>query len=578
MDQVRSGLDAAAAAELGLCRSQINELEQRRAVLRADFERERKQLHARREELHNEVSVLSEKLDMVASLDLHEVCAARDDLKGLLTASLVPDPVAQDLAVRIYNSLRNLREITDLAVAATSRRIEAEQNLDAAQVDLVASTSASLSPLPDNEDLERLEQLRTEIFSYPTTMSTHGPQPSMTLQELRTEESIVLERLGYESYSAYVRGIPLVQTDLERAARREGALRRVQQFQQELQQLTLESPDPQDLELAEMELSVMLQTASELLAADRIGSTADVPIVAMSAAAADARRADNVREVVTLLRERKVPAQARDTGEVQIAADRLRQVLEQAAGPVLNETWLDSQAWTGTTEDLLRVVDLWLAVFQNPADWVASTRSQVQDLRAQIAVTEAEEPQPSDVNQWAQVEAELDAVMDRMVDAQTRAERHDRAMTNLAELRDEELRIRGQERELLGALAEAQAQLQEAQLQEAQLPGRLAQGVGAEPQLPPRYQAGAATTADRSSADQCEWALIERLAQQRAVSFLGSVPLLIDALPSDPLAQHQVIQRVQEMSAVVQLVILSDHDWLFEQAQSGRFPAVAIQF
>jgi hypothetical protein len=257
--------------------------------------------------------------------------------------------------------------------------------------------------------------------------------------------------------------------------------------------------------------------------------------------------------------------------------------LEQAAGPVLNETWLDSQAWTGTTEDLLRVVDLWLAVFQNPADWVASTRSQVQDLRAQIAVTEAEEPQPSDVNQWAQVEAELDAVMDRMVDAQTRAERHDRAMTNLAELRDEELRIRGQERELLGALAEAQAQLQEAQLQEAQLqeaqlPGRLAQGVGAEPQLPPRYQAGAATTADRSSADQCEWALIERLAQQRAVSFLGSVPLLIDALPSDPLAQHQVIQRVQEMSAVVQLVILSDHDWLFEQAQSGRFPAVAIQF
>ena len=593
MEQVRSGLDAEAASELGLCRIQIDELEARRAVLRAEFEWERQRLDARREELHAEVSVLSEKLDMVASLDLHEVCAARDELKGLLTASLVPDPVAQELAVRIYNSLRNLREITDRAVAATSRRVEAEQNLDAAQVDLVASTSASLSPLPNADDLERLEQLRTEIFSYPTTMSTFDLQPPVTLQELRAEESQVLKRLGYESYSDYVRGIPLVKTDLERSARRESAMRRVQQFQQELQQLILESPDPQDLELAEMELSVMLQSASELLATDSIDPSSEVPAEPMSATATDAQRAENVRAVVTLLRERKVAAAVIDTAEVHLVAERLRVAVERAAGPVLNETWLDSQAWTGTGEDLLRVVDLWLAVFQDPADWVASTRSQMQDLRAQIVVTEAEEPQPNDVSQWAQVEAELDAVMDRMVDAQSRAALHDQSMTNLADLRDKELQVRGQERELLGALAEAQAQLHEAQLQEAQLHAAQlheaqlhaaqlknlqAQEVRAQPQLPPRYRAGSPVDAERSLADDCEWTLIERVAQQRAVSFLGSVPLLIDALPSDPLAQHQVIQRVQEMSAVVQLVILSDHEWLFEQAQSGRFPALAIQF
>ncbi|MCX6524465.1 MAG: hypothetical protein NTX58_06810 [Actinobacteria bacterium] len=303
--------------------------ESQRLELRAQWEDDRQLLQNRRVELLEEISLLNEKLDMVALLDLQAVCSARDELKSLMTASLVPDPVAQELALRIYNSLRNLREITDLAVAATSRRIEAEQNLDAAQDDLVASTSASLSQLPNQDDLERLEELRNQIFSYPTTFSSpQVPKPQFSLQELRLEESALLQRLGYESYSAYVRGIPFVQTDLVRASRRERAVERVVQVQQELQGLIEGSPDPQDLELAEMELSVMLQTAAELLATGEpaeLSGQSPVSAVVLSAAAADAQRADNVREVVALLRERKVAAVVLDSGEVLQAAHRLRQ-------------------------------------------------------------------------------------------------------------------------------------------------------------------------------------------------------------------------------------------------------------
>jgi hypothetical protein len=222
------------------------------------------------------------------------------------------------------------------------------------------------------------------------------------------------------------------------------------------------------------------------------------------------------------------------------------------------------------------VVDLWLAVFQDPADWVASTQAQINDLRAQISTAEAEELHQGDLSEWAQVEAELDRVMDQMIEAQTRSAQHDQAMMQLAELRDQELQLRSQESELLRVLAQAETKLQKAQLQaQQQAPLQVA---ASSQVLPPTYRSGSAGVNQRSTADDCEWALIERVAQQRAISFLGSIPLLIDSLPSDPLAQHKVIERAREMSAVVQVVILSENQWLFDQAQSGSFGASAIQF
>ena len=266
-----------------------------------------------------------------------------------------------------------------------------------------------------------------------------------------------------------------------------------------------------------------------------------------------------------------------DSGEVLQAAHRLRQEVERAAGPGLNETWLHAESSTESPEDLLRGVDLWLAVFQDPADWVASTQSQINDLRAQVSAAEAEEFHQGDLSEWAQVEAELDLVMDQMIESQTRVAQHDQAMMQLAALRDQELQLRSQERELLTVLAQEETQVQQAQLQ-AQLQAPALQVPASNQVLPPTYRSGSNGVHQRSTADDCEWALIERVAQQRAISFLGSVPLLIDSLPSDPLAQHKVIERAREMSAVVQMVILSENQWLFEQAQSGSFAASAIQF
>jgi multidrug efflux pump subunit AcrA (membrane-fusion protein) len=167
--------------------------------------------------------------------------------------------------------------------------------------------------------------------------------------------------------------------------------------------------------------------------------------------------------------------------------------------------------------------------------------------------------------------------MDQMIEAQTRSAQHDQAMMQLAELRDQELQLRSQESELLRVLAQAETQLQQAQ-QQAQQQAPMLQVAASSQVLPPTYRSGSAGDHQRSTADDCEWALIERVAQQRAISFLGSIPLLIDSLPSDPLAQHKIIERAREMSAIVQMVILSENQWLFDQAHSGSFAATAIQF
>ena len=63
-----------------------------------------------------------------------------------------------------------------------------------------------------------------------------------------------------------------------------------------------------------------------------------------------------------------------------------------------------------------------------------------------------------------------------------------------------------------------------------------------------------------------EWALIARLAEQRSVSFAGSVPLLVDGLPKDRALSIELLERMDRMSDQVQVVVVatdsSAEDWV----------------
>ncbi|MDQ2678845.1 MAG: hypothetical protein M3Y51_08890, partial [Actinomycetota bacterium] len=76
----------------------------------------------------------------------------------------------------------------------------------------------------------------------------------------------------------------------------------------------------------------------------------------------------------------------------------------------------------------------------------------------------------------------------------------------------------------------------------------------APPTQPPPYRPTSAPQLAGGGAQ--EWAVVSRLAEQRSVSFAGSVPVLVDGLPEDPDAATAVVRRLQAMSDLIQVVLL----------------------
>jgi hypothetical protein len=73
-------------------------------------------------------------------------------------------------------------------------------------------------------------------------------------------------------------------------------------------------------------------------------------------------------------------------------------------------------------------------------------------------------------------------------------------------------------------------------------------------------QAAAGAEAEEASLDAIEWYVLARLAQQRAVSFVGSAPFAIDDAFADWSAADLVgiLARLARMSEVIQVIFLTD--------------------
>ncbi|MGE3620431.1 MAG: hypothetical protein AB7L84_08210 [Acidimicrobiia bacterium] len=78
--------------------------------------------------------------------------------------------------------------------------------------------------------------------------------------------------------------------------------------------------------------------------------------------------------------------------------------------------------------------------------------------------------------------------------------------------------------------------------------------------------------------DQVEWHLLSRMASQRALSFAGSVPLLLDhALDGlDPALVRQVLDRLEPMADAVQLVVLSEDPTVLAWARAAGSRRAAV--
>jgi hypothetical protein len=395
---------------------------------------------------------------------------------------------------------------------------------------------------------------------------------------LRAEEAVLLDRLGFDTYSAYVMGIPSVRAGMERADRIDAARGRVARAEAALGAAT--PPPERDVNGLE-HLLPLLGDAHALL-----GETG--PDRPAGDGAPDL--GVEVDRVISRLRDLRLPAPGADDPGVIAAMDALRAALGSDRAPGV----------AVSPPELLEIADAWIAGSVGRSALAEQQRAHLAELEAELGELEnAPEPE-RDVAQWARVEADLDAALDRLAEAEDRVRRHEEAMDRLADLRAEELVLRERERELLSALSgggteattPAWSAVRDSPLDGPPSPESSGEpppfrGVAGDsvPMSPPPTAPGDVSADDAihptAAAESSEgegdpvWALISRLAEQRAVSFAGSVPLVIDGLPATDEVRQPLLERIAAMSDLVQMVVLSDDPVVLEWATGlGHLAAV----
>jgi hypothetical protein len=322
-----------------------------------------------------------------------------------------------------------------------------------------------------------------------------GGRNRRRVTDLRAEEAVLLDRLGYDTYTAYVMGIPSegVATDQptdgqadEQGDPHPGAdahRERVERLEARLEALLADEPGELAVAEAEAELLGLLDEAAALVGTGPVG-------VQPGAATVEARR------LAVLLRSRR-----HEDREVTAPED----------------TEVDGAPGTGAEADI-------------------------------------------------DVEAELDAARARLAAVQARVEAHEQATAQVALLRERELELRDRERALLARIAAvatsgaADEAVPDPAVSGQELPDQ---------ELSGQELSGQEVSGQEVSAvgpDAAEWAVVARLARQRSVSFVGALPMLVDGVPADPSARSAVLGRLDRMSDLVQVVVVSDDDAAAEWA------------
>jgi len=606
MEEVRQGLDSFSRAALDVVRGQIEALESRRATLRQQWEARLREHRERREALVGELSDARATLDRAGHVDPSAVAAAREQLAAALDVPDGPDPAALDLADRLESAAQAVWSDAQRAAADAAREQEASRALVQARHELAEAEAGTDRSTFDPSVVRRLEQVREELFASDDRGALLGPARSKRrIQELRAEEAVLLDQLGFDTYSAYVMGIPSVRAALDRSERLVAARERVARAEAELGTIRAGAVMDAERRHHAIELSSLIEQAAALLGTAPLVTP---PPGDLSPGASE-RLVEQARGLVEQLRRRRTLPPGPDAPQVRDAVRALQAALQHVGA-------LEPTPSVVTGRDapraLLGVADAWLAGSRERESAAIVARQRVQAIEAELAALDASAPPERDVSQWAEVEADLDAALDRLAETEDRVRAHEEAMDRLADLRGEELALRERERELLAALSEDATDVPTAGPPTPPgQPPRTGNLFAADPfsaadpfapsgapSTPPPFRgasAGApagppsaspfagpaepsepeapATAPSAPSGVDLHWTLVSRLAEQRAVSFAGSLPLVVDGLPTDAGLRDRLLERIRAMSDLIQIVVLSDEpavrDWVVRQGHDA---------
>jgi hypothetical protein len=597
LEDLHAARDPLAPTSLDAARERLAELEaagRRTAPVEGDPVARAEELRRRRSEL--EAALLA--IDVIDPYPVEVALArVRADDPTELVASVEAIELADELE-RLDAALGSASSTLDAAGADDVA--DARRRLDEARTALADAEEAVRQPDLDRNSLAELERAHDAVLEALEGADRRfgGERARRRLDQARASEQEVLDRLGFRSYTDYLLGTSVIDADPAQERRVDEARAQLREAERAWERLSaLVEADLARAELRQRWRDARAE-ATELLGHDP-GDQLDwalrqhrVPL---------ARREETARLLAAL--EAAGLALAGEDVPDEVLAD-------------LAETWLAEHRATtaqrGRLERELADLDVELALATQATrerELAAAAAAHVDDAdvgrrtlldEARAAVTAAEQR----VARHRQAEAEvvrLKQVLEGAADderravesvthaeaalaAATTAERqalvaatdasdesaaataaHDRAVAALDDLETRLAAARdGVEpvAELAAAASEAAAATGRA---EAAL---VAARAAAESLASELDDARRASTAPAERApldpaqllDQIEWYLLARLAAQRAVSYAGSVPLVVDdALRGlRPVELERLLERLERGAQSVQVVVLTD--------------------
>lgn len=483
-----------------------------RQELRRAAQAERAALIAASHELHDEVQSLEAK-------DPQRLVEVRDQLLVLLDGPGGPDPDALDLAEALDVVMAEEHTVEERRAAAERQLATAEVARAEARAQVDRIEQAQRSPVHDPDLTNRLERVRDQIYA-PGTSSSE-------MDELRATEAELLDALGYETYTAYVTGVPNARALAEHTAALHDAASRLESATDEVVRLRAVLPDEGVFEELESRRTVLMGRAHHLLAdavaSGRAGSTATTTV------RTDERRPEVLAE---LLREVRLASPSADDPNVLAATEALRDHLVLVGAEV---------GWVRSPTEVAAVAETMVERLADVPERLVAARRRAESLDAEVARIEAGLVQTDDA-ELDVMTAEVRAADARLAAAQARVVRHHEVQSEMDGCRAAELRLREAEQRLTLAPV---------------------------PTAVPAVPAPAVTPWQ-----SVEWELTCGIGARRATTVGGSVPVLVDGLPSDPDELGRVLARLAALGPLVQSVVLCDDPAAAVWAEA-QGPAVA---
>ncbi len=573
LDDIFTGAADAGSVTSGTAREALADATAASAASIVSLHDQRDELETRERELQAQIAKIDRGIAELAGLDARPIQVLVDAINNPAPVELVPSQRGVELAdefVRLQTEVSRLEgSLEDRGLGSRS----AMERLDHARREVAAAEKGVRPPEFTEADRTELEAAHDEVLD---AANGRGRGGKKRLDDAIVKEQMILDRIGFPTWSAYVMGAGLMSIDPAAEQKLEKARFELESAEAHWSDVAaMIEADPVHRELLD-KLEALYLEAFDLLGGDDGQDDLEVKLRNLQVA----KREVSIDELVEALAYQlelvgmKLPAGSPTLDRTVLVAEAF---LEEASAIIDRLNELGGEKVEALTD--LQHVEQRLGNLpsQEEAARLAQQTNVDAESDADLAAAQADDDERAAVARAA-LSAEEAAAL-----AETEREELEQALAVAIELESESVDLVDAREALLDAAIQVESV---ATSRLNRLAGDLATThaaeVAAEPAPEPTSVQTDAAFADADDVDAgpeaLEFYLLARLAALRSASFAGSVPLVIDdALAELPKPEiERLLHKLERMSESVQIVYLSDDPTVRTWAQDIGFERAAV--